>query len=73
DRSSKNYAFVEKVADQNVRQSVEIIRLKSPVLKEMEDKGQIKIVGAMYDVKTGKVEWYDSASSAAPAATKKGI
>ena len=73
DRSSKNDAFVEKVADQNVRMTVETIRAKSPVLKEMEDKGEIKIVGAMYDVKTGKVEWYDAASGASPVAAKKKI
>ena len=73
DRSSKNDAFVEKVADQNVRMTVETIRAKSPVLKEMEDKGEIKIVGAMYDVKTGKVEWYDASSGASPAAAKKKI
>ena len=60
DRSSKNYAFVDKVADQNVRLTVEAIRAKSPLLKEMEDKGEIKIVGAMYDVKTGKVAWDDA-------------
>jgi len=59
DRSSKNYPFVQKVADENVRLTVAAIRAKSPVLKEMEDKGEIKIVGAMYDVATGKVEWYD--------------
>jgi carbonic anhydrase len=59
DRSSKNYPFVEKVAEQNVRLTVDAIRSKSPVLKEMEDKGEIKIVGAMYDVATGKVAWYD--------------
>ena len=71
DRSSKNYAFVEKVAEQNVRLTVEAIRAKSPVLKEMEDKGEIKIVGAMYDVKTGKVEWYDQAIATTPAPAKK--
>ena len=58
DRTSKNYAFVEKVSEANVRMTVQTIRDKSPVLKEMEDKGEIKIVGAMYDVKTGKVSWY---------------
>ena len=60
DRSSKNYAFVDKVAEQNVRLTVEAIRAKSPLLKEMEDKGEIKIVGALYDVKTGKVAWDDA-------------
>jgi carbonic anhydrase len=59
DRTSKNYGFVEKVADHNVRYTVQRIREESPILKEMEDKGEIMIVGAMYDVKTGKVTWYD--------------
>lgn len=72
DRSSKNYAFVDMVAERNVRLTVEAIRAKSPVLKEMEDKGEIKIVGAMYDLQTGKVQWYDEAapSTAAPARKK---
>lgn len=69
DRSSKNYAFVEKVSEMNVRMTVDAIRTRSPVLKEMEDKGEIKIIGAMYDVATGKVEWYEEATAkAAPAA-----
>jgi carbonic anhydrase len=59
DRSSKNYKFVEMVAEANVHATVQNIRDKSPVLKEMEQKGEIKIVGAMYDVKTGQVAWYD--------------
>lgn len=59
DRSSKNYEFVEKVADANVRQNVQLIRERSPILREMEEKGEIKIVGAMYDVASGRVQWYD--------------
>ena len=70
DRSSKNAAFVELVAERNVHMTVDTIRVKSPVLKEMEEKGEIKIVGAMYDVKTGKVMFYDT-PAAAPAAAKK--
>jgi carbonic anhydrase len=70
DRSSKNNAFVEMVAEQNVRLTVATIRAKSPILKEMEDKGEIKIVGAMYDVKTGKVEWYEDAATSGPAPAK---
>ena len=69
DRSSKNHAFVELAAESNVRLAVQTIRDQSPVLREMEQKGEILIVGAMYDVKTGKVTWYDApaAGSAAPA------
>ncbi len=65
DRSSKNYGFVDTVAAKNVQMTVQMIRDKSPVLKEMEDKGEIKIIGAMYDVKTGKVSWYDATSKTA--------
>lgn len=59
DRSSKNHEFVEMVADANVRQNVQLIRERSPILREMEEKGEIKIVGAMYDVASGRVQWYD--------------
>ncbi|WP_293776392.1 carbonic anhydrase family protein [uncultured Oxalicibacterium sp.] len=58
DRSSHNYAFVDAVAENNVKLMVQSIRDRSPVLKEMEGKGEIKIVGAMLDVKTGEVKFY---------------
>ena len=58
DRSSKNEAFVEQVSEANVRQTVDAIRKRSSVLREMEQKGEIRIVGAMLDVKTGAVSWY---------------
>ena len=59
-RTSKNYAFVDKVAEANVHMTVQTIRDKSPVLKEMESKGEVVIVGAMYDVTNGKVSFYDT-------------
>lgn len=58
DRSSKNDAFVQMVAEANVKRTVNDIFVRSPVLKAMADKGEIKIVGAMLDVKTGVVSWY---------------
>ena len=58
DRTSHNAAFVEQVSEANVRQTVEAIRKRSAVLREMEQKGEIRIVGAMLDVKTGVVSWY---------------
>ncbi|HTJ52954.1 MAG TPA: carbonic anhydrase family protein [Cyclobacteriaceae bacterium] len=54
-KTSKNDAFVEYVAKNNVIHTIETIKLKSPILKEMSDKGEIKIVGAYYDLKTGQV------------------
>jgi carbonic anhydrase len=58
DRSSKNDEFVEKVASLNVKLTMERIRNESPIIKEMEDEGAIKIVGGMYDVETGVVDFY---------------
>jgi carbonic anhydrase len=36
------------------------IRERSPILREMLDKGEIILVGGMYDLTTGKVEFYDA-------------
>lgn len=55
DRTSKNSEFVEKVAHANVKLTVDEIRARSQILREMERKGEIKIVGAMLDVSSGKV------------------
>ncbi len=53
--SSKNHELVDMVAKTNVEMGLDYIRKSSPILKEMEEKGEIKIVGALYDVSTGKV------------------
>lgn len=56
-RNSKNASFVDTVAETNVRLTLDNIRKQSAVLKEMEDNGEISIVGAMYDIATGKVSF----------------
>lgn len=48
---------VDEVAKRNVLDSISNIRKDSPILKEMEDNGEIMIAGAMYDVATGEVEF----------------
>ena len=58
-RNSKNIDFVNNVAEKNVRMTIENIRQKSPVLKEMEDNGEILIVGGMYDIADGQVHYLD--------------
>ncbi|MFV8225446.1 carbonic anhydrase family protein [Christiangramia aquimixticola] len=55
ERSSKNDSFVADVVENNVKLTMNRIREKSPILKEMEDNGEIKIVGGVYSIKTGKV------------------
>jgi carbonic anhydrase len=58
-RSSKNAAFVEAVTEMNVRLTVQAIHQRSPVLDEMAARGEIAIVGAIYDVATGAVTFLD--------------
>ncbi|MBT3742134.1 MULTISPECIES: carbonic anhydrase family protein [unclassified Polaribacter] len=58
-RNSSNIDFVNTVAEKNVHMTIDNIRAQSPVLKEMEDEGAIKIVGAMYDIKNGSVTFFD--------------
>jgi carbonic anhydrase len=58
ERNSKNKAFVEGVSKNNVLLAVKTIR-ESPILKELIDKGELLIVGGMYDVDTGKVTVYE--------------
>ena len=59
DRSSQNEAFVHEVCESNVRNTIRQIRANSPILKTMEDQGEIKMVGAVYDMDTGVVTFLD--------------
>ncbi|MCK0108141.1 carbonic anhydrase family protein [Flavobacteriaceae bacterium S0825] len=54
--NSSNNEFVAKTVENNVKLTMDRIREKSPILKEMEDNGEIKIVGGVYMLSTGKVE-----------------
>ena len=56
-RNSQNIEFVNNVAAQNVIMTIDNIRSSSEVLAEMEKNGEIKIVGGMYDIKTGAVSF----------------
>jgi carbonic anhydrase len=59
ERNAKNQEFVHKVSESNVRNTITQIRTNSPILKEMEDNGEIKIVGALYDMDNGKVDFLE--------------
>jgi carbonic anhydrase len=58
ERTSKNDTFVNAVARKNVELTIAGIRAKSPLLKELETNGSIKIVGAMYNLATAGVEFF---------------
>jgi carbonic anhydrase len=53
--SSKDEAYVTRVAEANVRQAIREIREQSPILKGMIDSGVLELVGGIYDVRTGRV------------------
>ena len=58
-RDGSNATFVKNVTEINVHLTIDRIRKESPVIKELEDQGAIKIVGGLYDVETGAVNFYD--------------
>ena len=57
-RNSSNGDFVEKVAAINVKRTVHAILERSPILKEMLENGEIKIVGGLHEISTGEVTFY---------------
>ena len=59
-RTSSNDEFVEKVSIINVKRTVNGILERSPILKEMIQKGEIKLVGGTHEISTGEVTFYDN-------------
>lgn len=59
DRTSKNAAFVERVAEIQVRRSVEAIVERSIVLRQMVEAGQLGLIGAHYSVEDGEVKFLE--------------
>ncbi len=59
DRTSANGAFVERVAELQVRRSVRAIVEQSVTLRAMIDAGELAVIGALYDVESGLVTWLE--------------
>ena len=57
-RTSSNATFVENVSTINVKRTVKAIMERSPILKEMIEKGEIGIIGATHDITSGEVHFY---------------
>jgi len=55
DRNSSNAEFVANVAHLNVDMAIDNIKAQSPILNEMYNNGEIKLVAGMYDVESGKI------------------
>jgi len=54
----KDYMFEDKVAYANVDNSLEEILSRSEIVRDMFAKGQIGIVGGVYNVENGKVDFF---------------
>lgn len=59
DRTSDNTIFVENVSTINVKRNVKNIIERSFIIEQMVENSEIGIVGAMYNIESGKVEFYD--------------
>ncbi len=57
-RTSGNLDFVNAVSKKNVELTIDAIRSRSQILKTMEASNKISIVGGMYDISTGLVDFY---------------
>jgi carbonic anhydrase len=63
ERNSKSPEFVQAVAEANVHQTVRKLLQDSPVMNDLVNEGSLIVVGAMHDVLTGQVSWFDPADS----------
>lgn len=55
DRNAKDHEYCDKVAKNNVVQTMEDIKKRSPIISTLEKEGKVKIVGAFYSLANGKV------------------
>lgn len=62
ERTGSNGKFVYNVTVNNVHFTLDRIRKESQILADMENNGEIKMVGGLYDVETGVVTFYDDAA-----------
>ncbi len=60
DAASDDSAFVQAVVERNVVRTVRDISERSPIMAEMIANGELKVVGAWYDLASGKVTWLDN-------------
>ncbi len=55
-----NYDYVDHLAREFVKLAIEQIRKESPVLRELEQDGSIMITGGLYNISSGKVDFFDA-------------
>ena len=63
-RNSSNPEFVKNVTELNVKLTLDRVRRESTLLADLENKGQIKLVGGVYCVDSGKVSFFEDSPAA---------
>lgn len=53
-------ANMDEATTQNVQAGIEALKKESPILQDLINQNKLKIVGGIYDVKTGLVSFMDS-------------
>lgn len=66
DRTSANSDFVEKVAQINVKRTVASILERSTILADLVHSGAVGLIGGMYNVENGKVDFYEEGAQIKP-------
>ncbi len=59
ERSSQNKDYVQAVAHENVEMTVRNVVERSPVMHDLVEAGSLIVIGAMHNVATGEVEFFD--------------
>ena len=70
-RSSQNNAFVYNVTELNIANTLQHIYQESDILRLLTDKEDIGMVGAIYDVNSGEVNFKDYSSTVNDFGNKK--
>lgn len=63
DRSSHNHSFLKNVTELNIANTLQHIYQDSAILRLLTDQEDIGLVGAIYDVNSGKVKFKDFSKS----------
>jgi carbonic anhydrase len=58
--SSSNAEFLNLAIEENVRQTIADILDQSEIMSDMVDAGELLVVGGVYDLASGRVNWLDS-------------
>ncbi len=59
-RTCHNSSFITNVSINNIRLAINQVREQSAILNSLEEKGKILIIGALYDIDSGKATFFDS-------------